>query len=93
MLLVIFTSLSNSKLTCFFGHVTPVGCSNELLSAIASHQEDDEAFYAYLDKVRDRKNRVFYPPLQSLEDLEKYPEFIEQMRQDYGNKLKQNDLS
>ena len=25
---------------------------------------------------------VFYPPLKSLEELEKYPEVIEQMRQD-----------
>jgi len=62
----------------------------ELKSYILSHREDDEAFYAYLDKVRERKNRVVYPPLQSLEELEKYPEIIEQMRQDSGNRFKQN---
>ncbi|NER23420.1 MAG: hypothetical protein F6J86_34555 [Symploca sp. SIO1B1] len=62
----------------------------ELKSYVLSHREDDEAFYAYLDRVRERENRVVYPPLKSLEDLEKYPEIIEQMRQESGNKFKQN---
>ena len=65
----------------------------ELKKYVLSHREDDEAFYAYLDKVRERKDRVVYPPLKSLEDLEKYPEVIEQMRQDSGKNFKQNDLS
>ncbi|NET55358.1 MAG: hypothetical protein F6K47_03975 [Symploca sp. SIO2E6] len=59
--------------------------AQELKSYVLSHREDDEAFYAYLDKVRERKNRVVYPPLNSLEELEKYPEVLEHMRQDSGN--------
>lgn len=56
--------------------------SQELKSYILSHRDDDEAFYAYVDKINERKDRVVYPPLKSLEELEKYPEVIEQMRQD-----------
>jgi GAF domain-containing protein len=51
--------------------------SQELKSYVLSHREDDEAFYAYVDKVNERKDRVVYPPLNSLEDLEKYPEVRE----------------
>jgi hypothetical protein len=65
----------------------------ELKSYVLSHRDDDEAFYAYLDKVRARKDRVVYPPLKSLEDLEKYPQVIEQMRQDSDQNFQQNDLS
>ncbi|NEQ12477.1 hypothetical protein [Moorena sp. SIO2C4] len=64
----------------------------DLKKYVLSHREDDEAFYAYLDKVRERKDRVVYPPLNSLEDLENYPEVIEQMRQDSGNNFNQNNL-
>ncbi|WP_420372296.1 DUF6887 family protein [Microcystis aeruginosa] len=67
--------------------------SQELKSYVLSHREDDEAFYAYVDKVNERKDRVVYPPLNSLEDLEKYPEVIEQMRQDSCHNFQQNELT
>ena len=54
----------------------------ELKSYVLSHRDDREAFYAYIDKINERKDRVVYPPLESLEDMEKYPEVIEKMRQD-----------
>lgn len=56
--------------------------SQELKSYVLSHREDDEAFYAYVDRIHERQDRIVYPPLQSLEDMEKYPEVMEQMRQD-----------
>ena len=56
--------------------------SQELKVYVLSHRNDDEAFYAYVDKVKEREDRVVYPPLNSLEDMEKYPEVIEEMRQD-----------
>ncbi|WP_293076855.1 DUF6887 family protein [Okeania sp. SIO3B5] len=34
----------------------------ELKSYVLSHRDDDEAFYAYVDKVNERKDRVVYPP-------------------------------
>ena len=65
--------------------------AQELKVYVLSHRDDDEAFYAYVDKVNEKKDRIIYPPLNSLEDLEKYPEFIEQMRQDSHNYHQQND--
>ncbi len=65
----------------------------ELKSYILAHREDNEAFYAYVDRVHQRNNRVVYPPLNTLEDMEKYPEVIEQMRRDSGNKVNQTDFS
>jgi ATP phosphoribosyltransferase regulatory subunit HisZ len=65
----------------------------ELKSYILSHREDNEAFYAYVDKVHQRKKSSVYPPLTTLEDMEKYPEVIEQMRRDSGNKFNKNDFS
>ena len=59
--------------------------SQELKSYVLSHRDDDEAFYAYIDKINKRQDRVVYPPLNSLEDMEKYPEFIEQLRQNSPN--------
>lgn len=56
--------------------------SQELKSYVLSHRDDNEAFYAYVDRLNERQDRVVYPPLQSLADLEKYPEVIEQMRQE-----------
>jgi hypothetical protein len=56
--------------------------SQDLKRYVLAHREDDEAFYAYIDKINERQDRVVYPPLQSLEDMEQYPEIIEQMRQD-----------
>lgn len=64
--------------------------SQELKRYVLSHRDDDEAFYAYVDKVNERPDRVVYPPLNSLEDMEKYPEFIEQLRQKSPHKSQQN---
>ncbi|NET43952.1 MAG: hypothetical protein F6K15_19610 [Okeania sp. SIO2B3] len=55
--------------------------SQELKSYVLSHRDDDEAFYVYVYQVNERKDRVVYLPLKSLEYLDKFPEFIEQMRQ------------
>ena len=36
--------------------------SQELKSYVLSHRDDDEAFYAYIDKLNERKDRVVYRP-------------------------------
>lgn len=64
--------------------------SQELKHYVLSHRDDDEAFYAYVDKIKERPDRVVYPPLNSLEDMEKYPEFVEQLRQKPSNTSQQN---
>ena len=47
----------------------------ELHSYILAHRDDQEAFYAYVDKLHKEANWVEMPPVESVEDLEKYPEF------------------
>nr|WP_198648970.1 hypothetical protein [Cyanothece sp. BG0011] len=64
--------------------------SQELKRYVLSHRDDNEAFYAYVDKINERQDRVVYPPLKSLEDMEKYPEFIEQLRQESANNSQKN---
>lgn len=52
----------------------------ELHAYVLAHRDDQEAFYAYVDKLHAEANWVEMPPLQSLEDLENYPEFLERVR-------------
>jgi len=49
----------------------------DLHAYVLAHRDEQEAFYAYVDKLHAEANWVEMPPLQSLEDLENYPEFVE----------------
>ncbi|BAY31502.1 hypothetical protein NIES2107_33610 [Nostoc carneum NIES-2107] len=48
----------------------------ELHDYVLTHRNDQEAFYAYIDKLHTEANWIEMPPLESLQDLDKYPEFI-----------------
>ncbi|MCC5641576.1 hypothetical protein LC607_01100 [Nostoc sp. CHAB 5824] len=52
----------------------------ELQAYVLVYRDNQEAFYAYLDKLHAEANWVEMPPLQSPDDLENYPEFIERVR-------------
>ena len=52
----------------------------ELQTYVLAHRDDQEAFYAYVDKLHAEATWVEIPPLESAEDLENYPEFIEHLR-------------
>ncbi|WP_016866092.1 DUF6887 family protein [Fischerella muscicola] len=52
----------------------------ELHAYVLAHRHDQEAFYAYVDKLHTEAKWVEMPPLQSPEDLENYPEFLERVR-------------
>ena len=52
----------------------------ELHNYVLAHREDREAFYAYVDKLHAEGNWIEMPALQSEQDLENYPEFIERIR-------------
>jgi hypothetical protein len=52
----------------------------DLHAYVLSHREDEEAFYAYVDKLQVEATWVEMPALQSVEDMENYPEFIERLR-------------
>ncbi len=59
----------------------------ELRKYILSHREDNEAFYTFVDRVDTEKKWINYPPLDSIEDMNNYPEFSEKMKQDKGRKF------
>ncbi len=40
-----------------------------------AHRNDREAFYAYVDRLHKEGKWIEIPPVDSVEDLEKYPEF------------------
>jgi hypothetical protein len=52
----------------------------ELHSYILNHRDDQEAFYAYVDRLHEEGNWVEMPPVESVQDLEKYPEFTARFR-------------
>ncbi|MBW4578553.1 MAG: hypothetical protein KME42_03145 [Tildeniella nuda ZEHNDER 1965/U140] len=55
---------------------------SELRAYVLANRDDNEAFYAYTDKISAEGDRVTFPPLKSLDDLENYPEVLEQFRRD-----------
>lgn len=52
----------------------------DLHAYVLAHREDQEAFYAYIDKLHAEATWVEMPPLQAVEELEDYPEFLEHLR-------------
>ena len=53
----------------------------ELRDYTLSHRDDQEAFYAYIDRLHQEGNWIEMPPVDSVEDLEKYPQFTSLFRQ------------
>ena len=53
----------------------------DLHTYVLTHRDNREAFYAYIDKLHTEANWVEMPPLESLEDLENCPDFIDRVRQ------------
>lgn len=49
----------------------------ELHAYALAHRDAREAFYAYVDKLHAEANWVEMPPLESLDELKNYPEFLE----------------
>jgi len=52
----------------------------DLHTYMLTHRDDHEAFYTYVDRLHAEATWVEIPPLQSVDDLENYPEFIERVR-------------
>jgi hypothetical protein len=52
----------------------------DLHAYVLAHRDDQEAFYAYVDKLHAEATWIEMPPLKSVEDLENYPEFLERLR-------------
>ena len=49
----------------------------DLYAYVLAHREDEEAFHTYVDKLHAEANWIEMPALETPEDLENYPEFIE----------------
>jgi hypothetical protein len=47
----------------------------ELHRYFLAHRDDQDAFYAYVDRLHEEGNWIEMPPVESVQDLEKYPEF------------------
>jgi hypothetical protein len=52
----------------------------ELHIYVLHHRDDQEAFYAYVDKLHNEGNWIEMPAVESVQDLEKYPEFTSRFR-------------
>lgn len=52
----------------------------ELHRYVLDHRDDQEAFYAYVDKLHKEGNWIEMPAVESVQDLEKYPEFTSRFR-------------
>jgi hypothetical protein len=57
-----------------------------LRNYVLSHRHDEEAFHLYVDRLATEEGRVTYPPLQSIEDLENYPELLQSFKSDPGRR-------
>jgi hypothetical protein len=52
----------------------------ELQGYVLAHREDEEAFHAYVDKLHAEGNWIEMPAMESEQDFDNYPEFIEHIR-------------
>jgi pyoverdine/dityrosine biosynthesis protein Dit1 len=55
----------------------------ELHRYVLDHREDQDAFYAYVDKLHEEGNWIEMPAVDSVQDLEKYPEFTSRFRTEF----------
>lgn len=58
----------------------------ELHRYVLDHREDQAAFYAYVDKLHAEGTWVEMPAIESVEDLENYPEFMAWIRRNSERK-------
>jgi hypothetical protein len=52
----------------------------ELHNYVLAHRNDQDAFYAYVDKLHAEGNWIEMPAVESVQDLEQYPEFTARFR-------------
>ena len=45
----------------------------EVPNYLLAHRDDQEAFYAYVDRLHKEGNWIWMPPVDPVEDVEKYP--------------------
>lgn len=58
----------------------------ELRSYVLAHRDDDDAFYAYRDRSNVECNWIEMPASDLIEDLDRYPDFLNTIRTQQGHK-------
>lgn len=51
----------------------------ELREYLLTHREDEEAFFAYVDRSEVEANWIELPLVESIEDLQQFPEFLRKL--------------
>ena len=51
----------------------------ELREYLLTHREDEEAFFAYVDRSEVEANWIELPLVESIEDLQNFPEFFRKL--------------
>ena len=54
----------------------------ELRAYVLAHRDDEEAFSAYMDQLHKDPRREVQPPLNSVDDLTNYPDFLQRLKQE-----------
>jgi hypothetical protein len=47
----------------------------DLRAYVLAHRDDEDAFHAYMDKIRSDDRRINHPATESLEHISNYPDF------------------
>lgn len=61
----------------------------ELRAQILQHRADNKAFYAYMDKSAAEGNWIKMQAIKSIDEIEKYPDFIEKLPRENLEQLSQ----
>jgi hypothetical protein len=56
----------------------------ELRTYLLAHRDDQDAFFAFADKLSAQPGRILHPPLNSIKDMENYPDILEKLQNDPG---------
>jgi len=51
----------------------------ELRTYLLAHRNDEEAFFAYVDRSETEANWIELPPVESVEGLQQFPEFLKKI--------------
>ncbi|KAM3101866.1 DUF6887 family protein [Phormidesmis sp. 146-12] len=51
----------------------------ELREYLLTHREDEEAFFAFVDRSEAEGNWIELPPVESSEGLQNFPEFLKKL--------------
>jgi hypothetical protein len=54
----------------------------ELRAYLLTHRADEEAFFAFVDRSEAEANWIELPPVDSIEDLQNFPEFLNKLDPD-----------